>query len=118
MKKIKLEGTNASKRDRPTLLRAAQFLGRPADFQYFDVDGEARAIALVPGSLAFTCCQVPVVYERVTGRPWIRVTFADGAVTEIAGDALDAPTSGEIFSRNGRVARLRIGVPQDELSRL
>ena len=105
-------------RFRPTLLRAAQFLGRPADFQYFDVDGEARAIALVPGSLAFTCCQVPVVYERVTGRPWIRVTFADGAATEIAGDALDAPTSGEIFSRNGRVARLRIGVPQDELSRL
>ena len=77
-------------RFRPLLLRAGEFLEQPAEFRYFDVNGSDRSLALSAGSLAFTFCQVPVIYQRVTGKAWIHVTFADGSSAEHAGNMLDA----------------------------
>ena len=54
---------------RPTLLKAERVHATsPTQFAYFDVAGRSRSLALPPGSLAFTLCQVPVVYELVDGR--------------------------------------------------
>ena len=49
---------------RPSLLREAEFLSDPATFGYVDVNGESQTLALDAGMLAFTYCQVPVVYRR------------------------------------------------------
>ena len=98
-------------RFRPVLLREGEFLARPADFRYVDVGGEDRAIALPAGSLAFTFCQVPVIYERGADAPWIRIRFADGSSAEHPGDTLDGPTSGDLLARSGRIALIHVGIP-------
>ena len=99
----------------PVLLRSGEFLERPRDFNYFDIDGDARSIALSSGNLAFTFCQVPVIYERVAGKAWIRVAFTDGSSTDHPGGRLDARLGAELFSRSGRITSIQVGVPEHTL---
>ncbi len=102
---------------RPVLLDEDEFLGSPADFQYFDVEGETVSMALSPGTLAFTLCQTPVVYARTAGEARIRIALADGSATEHRGDTLDRRTSAEIFSRTGLIDHIEVGIPQERLRR-
>ncbi len=99
----------------PLLLPAGEFLEEPAEFRYYDVEGRERALPLPAGSLAFTFCQVPVVYERIQGSPRIRVTLADGSTCEQAGAALDASLAAQVFARSGQVDRIHVGVPVQTL---
>ena len=92
---------------RPLLLRRSEFLRSRARFEPFDVRGERLAIELPPGTLAFTYCQVPVVYH-LSGEPRIEVTLADGRVVPVAGDTLDRETSASVFERTGRIRRIDV----------
>ena len=80
--------------------------------------GRARVLDLPTQSLAFTFCQVPVVYERVTGKPWTHVAFTDGSLIDCPGNRLDAELSAELFSRGGRIDRIHVGISDRELCRL
>ncbi|MBD3236370.1 MAG: hypothetical protein GF330_06690 [Candidatus Eisenbacteria bacterium] len=100
---------------RPRLLAAGEFLEHPTELQYFDLTGRARTLALPAGSLAFTFCQVPVVYERIDGGPWIRVTLADGSSHELTGYVLAAEWAAKVFARGGEIEQIRVGIPTDAL---
>ena len=56
---------------RPLLLRRGEFLREAAIFEPYDLNGERMTIPLPPGTLAFTYCQVPVVYH-LARKPRIR----------------------------------------------
>jgi hypothetical protein len=99
----------------PLLLRADEFLETPAVFRCFDVDGDEFALPLAPGSLAFTCCQVPVIYRREEGAASIRVVNADGSDEIVAGDTLPAAVGAELLARNGRLSHLEVGIPEHTL---
>jgi hypothetical protein len=90
---------------RPRLLRPSELLREPATFEPLGADGRRRRIPLDAGSLAFTLCQVPIVYHA-GGPPRLAVTAADGSVRSTPGDTLDAETSAELFERTGRIARV------------
>jgi hypothetical protein len=96
---------------RPLLLRDDEFLPQPAVLRGFTLDGDDLALPLEPGMLAFTHCQVPVVYRRVDGPARLRVTDSDGVVTETAGDALGAGDSAGLLARSGRLRRIDVDVP-------
>ncbi len=100
---------------RPTLLRSAEFLEREDVFEYFDTHGRKRSVALGAGSLAFTYCQVPVVYERGRDGEEVRVLLDDGAEKTIEGDRLDPELSAELLGRTGRIARIQVRVPERTL---
>lgn len=53
---------------RPVLLREEEWTTAPATFAYRDVGGVQQSIDLPARSLAFTFCQVPVVYSRLATR--------------------------------------------------
>jgi hypothetical protein len=92
---------------RPRLLRRAEFLAAPAVFEPLAADGERRRLELPAGSLAFTLCQVPVIYHLgAPGR--IVVAGADGAVRDLPGDTLDAAGSASLFERSGQPARIDV----------
>ena len=91
----------------PKLLRADEFLPVPGVFEYFDVSGRVRKIQLAAGSLAFTYCQVPVVFRRAP-KGSLMVLRADGARRSFESLHLDASTSREIFERAGNVARIEV----------
>jgi hypothetical protein len=78
-------------------------------FRYIDITGTKREIELSPGSLAFTFCQVPVVYCSNTESD-IEIFFSDGSRSKINGNTLDLETSQYLFNRNGLIDRLIVGV--------
>ncbi|MBK8167259.1 MAG: hypothetical protein IPK64_15060 [bacterium] len=96
---------------RPLLLRDDEFLDRTAVLRGFTLAGEDCAVPLEPGMLAFTHCQVPVVYRRVDGPARVRVTDADDAVAEAAGNTLSARDSADLLARSGRLRRIDVDVP-------
>ena len=91
----------------PALLRADEFLAAPATFEFVDVGMEARTLELEAGTLAFTYCQVPIVY-RNAAEPALRIVRADGSVEHVEGDTLSPETSAEVFGRTGAVARIEV----------
>jgi len=94
----------------PHLLRREEFLREPTEVQVRGIAG-AHRLRLEPDSLAFTVCQVPVVYQLNDGPARIRVTRSDGAVATSAGTQLDADTSREVFTRTGAVTRIDVDLP-------
>ena len=93
----------------PTLLRADELTTAPSVFRYIDVSGTEREITLSAGSLAFTFCQVPVIYRTGVGNG-IEVYYSDGSLSEIGDNSLDPETCQHIFDRDGQVERLVVGV--------
>ena len=91
----------------PCLLRDREFVAGPCSFEFYDVHGNEQSIELTAGTLAFTYCQVPIVYHR-RDTPSISIRLSDGVSQEIDGDSIDADTSREIFRRTGRVGRLDV----------
>ncbi|MFO7975361.1 MAG: hypothetical protein R6V12_12080, partial [Candidatus Hydrogenedentota bacterium] len=80
----------------PGLLKRGELLADPLDVQARTVAGPQR-LAQPRGSLAFTVCQVPVVYTVGDGPGRMRVTRRDGSADVLDGTALDAATSREVF---------------------
>jgi len=99
----------------PLLVTQTEFLSQGADFVSFDVQGHPHRLALDPGSLAFTLCQVPMVAHRA-GMPRILVTRWDGSSQLISSLTLDRETSAAIFDRTGAIRRLDVyfGLDDDE----
>jgi hypothetical protein len=94
-------------RFQPLLLRRSEFLESRAVFEPFDVDGDRVSIPLPAGTLAFTYCQVPVVYH-LDGARRIELSGRDGRTSEIAGDTLDRDASASVFQRTGRIRRIDV----------
>ncbi|MBT8405546.1 MAG: hypothetical protein KJP18_16930, partial [Gemmatimonadetes bacterium] len=93
----------------PVLLRGGEFLETAETFRYFDVAGREATIALEPGSLAFTYCQVPVVY-RLSDERKIDLHLADGSTRTVEGWALDRESSAELFRRTGAIVRIEVSL--------
>ena len=94
---------------RPTMLRGQEFLHKPASLEYFDVEGEARTLTLESSQLAFTYCQVPIVYHQ-KGTSGATVTLRDGRTLHFADNSLDAGMSSSLFSKAGDIERIDVTV--------
>ncbi len=92
----------------PTLLHATEFASAASEFQYVDQSARVRSVTVPAQGLAFTYCQIPVVYQRSHGTPQVRVIGHDGEVTIINGLRLDADMTRRILRRDGAVARLEV----------
>jgi len=97
---------------RPVLLRRAEFLSAAATLRHYDADGASRSLDVPAGALAFSFCQVPIVYVRITGTPWVRVTRRDGTASTQARDRLDAAESRALLSRDGSIRQVEVGIPE------
>jgi hypothetical protein len=102
---------------RPALLRGREFLGQSASFRFYDVAGALSTLEVPARALAFSFCQVPVLYHLTADDAWIRVTTAVGTQSLHAGDQLDVRQSQGIFARDGSLARLDVGVRERSLCR-
>lgn len=93
----------------PSFLRSDEFLEQEGTFEYFDLGGRWQEIALSPGQLTFTYCQVPIVYT-VGDQSQVTIHTADKQVSAIQGSTLTQDVSRSIFQREGRVERLEVVV--------
>ena len=102
-------------RFQPVLLKSGEFLKEARSFPYFDVDGKFQSLDVPAASLAFTVCQVPVIYQRVSGQAEIRITFASGSSVAQEGNLMDSAWSAELFARSGRIKQIQLNIPANEL---
>jgi hypothetical protein len=94
---------------RPLLLRRRELLAAADVLETWALDGRRLRLELPPGSLAFTCCQVPVIYRLGPHRRLV-VTELGGRTVELDGDTLDAERSAALFERTGRIERIEVEV--------
>ena len=92
---------------RPILLRSLEFLQAPASFACYSLSGEAKTIGLPAHTLAFTCCQVPVIYHQ-SPDSHIRITFHDGSTQEIRGLSLGKSHSAALFAREDSIEKIEV----------
>jgi len=91
----------------PVLLRHEEFLLQACQFDYMDVHGERRVLSLEEGSLAFTYCQVPVIYH-LSEEQGIALHLADSKHLRLPGLILDKESSQLIFERRGEIVRVEV----------
>ena len=94
---------------RPLLLRREEFLAAPADYSHWGVSGQRQRLRLKAGSLAFTYCQTPVIYQ-LGRKDSLTIRFADRTRRENDTLRIDAETSRSIFERTGRVNRIIVSL--------
>jgi len=89
------------------LLRKEEFLTEDSSFRYVDVNNQYRELALPANSLAFTICQVPVVY--VLGSEASVKVVIDKKVNIVnSGLKLSEQFSNDLFSRSGVIERIEV----------
>lgn len=93
----------------PCLLRKGEFLNKGAKFQYINLDGQMKQLELRKNQLAFTFCNVPVVYQDAN-REFIKVFYKNGKIIELPGKQIDQNTSASIFGRKGEIGHLEVSV--------
>lgn len=100
---------------RPRLLRTKEFLKASDTFVYFDLSGEKCSLAVGADSIAFTFCQVPVVYTLASD-PKMLVKFADGRTETVEGTGLNQEISGSLFHRANSVTSIHVDIPSTWLA--
>jgi len=93
----------------PRLLRKEEFLRKPKTFEYRDIDKQVKQIELAVGSLAFTYCQLPIIY-KLAKKEGLEITSKEGEVLEFDKLELDKKLSQKIFSRTGDLKQIVVHV--------
>ena len=100
----------------PRLLRPVEFSAAPHSYRYLDVEGAWQEIQLPRGSLAFSWCQVPIVYRLEDSvSPNVTLTFEYGMSEEISALTLPESRSAELFQRSGRIRRIDVALRREDL---
>ena len=92
---------------RPILLRELEFLSASKEFVYEDVRGEQNSLELEIDSLAFTYCQIPVVYH-LSDRKEIVVHLSGGETHKISSLNLGPDYSMQVFIRSGNIKLIEV----------
>jgi len=100
---------------RPALLRPQEFVSAPRTFCYLDVDGSWQDLTVPAKSLAFTWCQVPIVYTLDDDAPSLTIVRDDGSQDTCSELALSAADSRSLFERNGNVRQLNVTLTKNDL---
>ncbi|MDH3547615.1 MAG: hypothetical protein OEN22_10970, partial [Gammaproteobacteria bacterium] len=100
----------------PQLLRAREFMTKSRDTGYVDVDGNWQTITVPVDGLAFTWCQVPVIYRLDDDAVQsLTITWDNGEQQTVPQLALPADASSELFGRSGRIRQLVVRFGADAL---
>jgi len=110
---------NGTVRFDPGLLRPVEFSAEPHSFRYLDVKGDWQQLELPAASLAFTWCQVPVVYRLdESARPSLSLTYEYGKTENLAALSLPESASAELFLRNGCIRQITVTLRLENLNRV
>lgn len=92
-----------------SMMNRSELLDTDKEFNFIDREGKTRRLELHANQIAFTVCQVPVVYT-VGLKHEILINFADGKQKSIQGCVIDADTSKMIFRRSGEVSKIEVTI--------
>jgi len=101
---------------KPNLLQSCEFIEESKLFRYLDVDNNWQEITVPAMGLAFTWCQVPIVYQlNDEVESSLLVTYNDGKQQTFSPLALPAKESAELFLRSGQIKQLTLTLSTEQL---
>jgi hypothetical protein len=98
----------------PILLKETEFTKEGRSIELVSLEKEKYELTVPAGGLAFTCCQVPVIY-KTSDRNELTVITSDGETESFDHLTLDEETTRHIFQRSGHVKRIEISINNDKL---
>ena len=98
----------------PCLLRKEEFFTEATSFDYVDIFSKRQSIQMAKGSLGFTYCQVPIVYQ-ISENDSLEISFNDGKTKTIDSLIIDEAISQQIFNRTGEVTQIIANINSNEL---
>jgi hypothetical protein len=100
----------------PNLLRRNEFNNTARGFCWLDVKDQWQDVELPSNSLAFTLCQVPVLYALdETGASSTTIHYTDGTEATVDGLSLSSEDSASLFGRTGQIRLIRVRFGPDRL---
>jgi hypothetical protein len=92
---------------KPSDLLSAEFLSQRTIWTYFALSGKWVDLELPKDSMAFTYCQIPIIYKQ-SNKDELRVSKSDGSHQISQGFELDKALSEEIFNRSGNIDQIEV----------
>jgi len=100
----------------PGLLRPQEFTTEPLRFRYLDTQGHWRELDIPPASLAFTWCQVPLLYQlRESEAPALTAHWRNGEHTALPTLELPQAIASELLQRTGNIDRIELVLNRETL---
>lgn len=93
----------------PSILRKDEFNLTESIFKYVDYNSKIKLMNLNKNTLAFSICQVPVIYHLSKSEE-IEITFVNGDSKRISGNEIDEINSKKIFERNNEIEKIDVFV--------
>ena len=90
------------------LLKLSEFLKEDAVFSYVDTNHNFCEYSLKPQQLAFTYCQVPIIYKLSEQDYNLSVSFNNQPKENISGNILPVEISKKLFSRSGEIKEIKV----------
>ena len=94
----------------PRLLKRNEFLTAKRVFEYHDIFQQKRKLTIQKGQLAYTFCQIPVIYTLSKKDRCISLLHNDGSKIELEGNQLDKKQSDHIFNRDNIVTQISVSI--------
>jgi hypothetical protein len=99
----------------PGLLGKEEFLTAPQKFEFLDVHSVLKSLEVPEKALAFTVCQVPIVYTLGETRG-LEVRFSDGTSKVWETYVLEHSVSSALFERSGTIESIQVRLATDDFN--
>lgn len=94
----------------PAFLSDKEWIREPSVFEYYDGSGRWKEIQLSEGELAFTYCQIPIIYRK-ENQSSIVVHYVDGRIENLKdAKSLDRETTASIFDRHFDIKQIVVNL--------
>ena len=98
----------------PTILSKNEFLIQNQEATFSLVDETLKTITLEKDSLAFTVCQVPIIY-KIAKTNQLELHYANGTKEILESLELDVEKSKKVFKRTGELVQINVSINEDTL---
>lgn len=98
----------------PTFLHKNEFVSQDTEATFILIDGTKKTLIIEENSLAFTVCQVPVIYKIARANK-IELYDTSGAKNTFETLELNSEQSNKIFHRTGEISLVLVYLQEDNL---
>jgi hypothetical protein len=98
----------------PKFLRKSEFLQDEKSVDFYSIDGVNKSITLYKNTLAFTFCQVPIIY-KIDSKEQIVIHFTNGTTASINSHDLSFELSQEVFLRTNKIAQIMVSIKEEDI---
>ena len=98
-----------------SLLKKDEFLSDSKTFTYYDISKQKKELVIQNNQLAYTFCQVPIIYNLSKNNHRIEVTMKDGSSHTLNSYQIPKNLSQSIFNRLGEVQELCLFISTQSL---